>query len=217
MVRISLEGKRFGRLTVIKDLPSATGSTGHKKTMSLCICSCGREVIRSNVCLRHGRTTSCGCFRSERAKQTPLKHGHTKQRVFSKTYQSWACMISRCTNPNTTAFKHYGGRGIKTCDRWLEFENFLADMGERPEGKTLSRNNNDGNYEPSNCCWDTPANQARNRRSSRIITVFGKTDCVKALCEHFGANYKRTLARLKLGWTVEDAFSISRFGRPSAE
>lgn len=80
------------------------------------------------------------------------------------TYRSWTSMISRCGNPNNVSWAHYGGRGITICDAWRTFLGFLADMGERPEGKTLDRINNDGNYEPGNCRWATASEQSRNRR-----------------------------------------------------
>lgn len=94
-------------------------------------------------------------------------HGHCRNKKPSPTYYSWRSMKFRCLYPQAINYQNYGGRGITVCDRWLKFENFLEDMGERPDGLTLSRINNDGNYEPTNCCWDDPQNQAQNRRTRR--------------------------------------------------
>lgn len=92
------------------------------------------------------------------------RHGHASYGKASRTYKSWRAMLDRCTNPNKDNYAQYGGRGIKVCANWTFFDNFLADMGERPEGRTLDRIDTDGNYEPENCRWATLAAQQRNKR-----------------------------------------------------
>lgn len=98
--------------------------------------------------------------------RTYSTHGHTRGRR-SPTYVTWQSMLARCTNPRHHAWEHYGGRGIAICDRWLSFEMFLEDMGERPEGKTLDRKDVNGNYEPGNCRWATGSEQVANQRPRR--------------------------------------------------
>lgn len=100
----------------------------------------------------------------ERQRVTHIRHGHASYGKPSRTYKSWRSMLDRCTNPNKDNFAQYGGRGIKVCADWMFFENFLADMGERPEGMTLDRIDSDGHYEPANCRWATLSVQQRNKR-----------------------------------------------------
>jgi len=101
------------------------------------------------------------------------RHGHkSKNGRASPTYNSWRMMKTRCQNSNFPYYKDYGGRGIKVCERWMNFENFLTDMGERPENTTLDRINNDGNYEPGNCRWATRKEQRRNQRDRKDQCLF---------------------------------------------
>ena len=155
-------GQRFGRLTVVR-----FSHTQAKNKRFICSCDCGAEIIAigNNLTLNH--TTSCGCFQRSGIPNTTHGHAPTHKTGVTRTYNTWASMKARCLNPKSHIWKHYGGRDIKVCDRWLTFANFLADMGERPLGLTLDRYpNKNGNYEPGNCRWATWEEQANNRRKA---------------------------------------------------
>jgi hypothetical protein len=118
-------------------------------------------------------------------------------------------MLSRCTNPKTSRFKDYGGRGITVCERWLEsFENFLEDMGEKPEGTTLDRIDSDGNYHKENCRWVSPAQNSLNKRNNRYLTFRGKTQTLKEWADEIGIKRSCLVARLDtMLWSIEDALT----------
>lgn len=134
-------------------------------------------------------------------------HGHTSSRsgkvVMSPTYHSWNRMKDRVLNPNHVAYRSYGGRGITICQRWLAFENFLADMGQRPTGTSLERRENSGNYEPGNCYWATPKQQGRNKRTNLILNFQGLSLPACEWAERFSLPRYIVYGRIKAGWTVE--------------
>jgi len=135
------------------------------------------------------------------------KHGYASYRQHSKTYNIWSCMIQRCTNPNNTCYERYGGRGIKVCERWGDFRNFLEDMGEAPEGMQIDRMNNDGNYEKDNCRWATNKEQANNRRSNVHYEYGGNKYTLSQLADIAGISLKLMWYRLSKGWTIQEAVS----------
>lgn len=136
-------------------------------------------------------------------------HGHSAQKK-SPTYQSWSKMLERCNNPNSVKFPRYGGRGIRVHERWLLFENFLADMSERPVGHTLGRKDNNKDYCMDNCEWQTPKTQANNRSDSRLITFGSEIKTIKQWAEHFGIPYQTLFRRIKSGWPLEKAFEQAK-------
>lgn len=162
------------------------------------LCSCGtRKVIRVNR-VKNGVSKSCGCLHRE----VITKHKHTKENRLA--YSAWRGMKARCLNYDPDP--NYGGRGITVCDRWRHsFESFLEDMGECPDGMSIDRIDNNGNYEPGNCKWSTVKEQSHNRRTNVLITVGDKTQCISAWAEEVGIHNATISGRLKRGWSEYDA------------
>lgn len=158
----NLLGQLFGRLPVV----ARAGSSSLGAARWECRCECGNTVVVDGQLLKdrpsRSGTKSCGCLHRESTAAIDRKHG--LQREHRAEYNTWHGMLRRCYDPNHRAYKHYGARGIKVCDAWRKFPQFLADMGKRPEGTTIERENNSGDYEPANCCWATWVDQNCNRR-----------------------------------------------------
>lgn len=143
---------------------SYEGQSESRHALYRCKCKCGTVRIMKGILLTSG-SKSCGCWRRERA----TKHGHQAKHKKSPTYISWMAMLARCYNVNHENYPSYGGRGVTVCERWRKsFAAFLADMGQRPEGKTLDRIDPNGNYEPGNCKWSTRFEQDNNKRDTDI-------------------------------------------------
>lgn len=194
---LDLTGIKHGRLTPIERI----GKTNHGVTLWRCICECGKETTTQQGSLRNGRAKSCGCYAQEKR----LTHG--RSRTSDPTYQSWNHMKDRCRNKNHVAYPRYGGSEVTVCDRWLDFDNFVADMGNRPLGTTLDRLNRQGNYEPGNCAWKTPKEQANNRKSSRLITFNGITKSLTDWAASCGVKDTTLAYRLDNGWPIEEAIT----------
>jgi hypothetical protein len=193
-----LAGKRFTRLLVISAVEPYVAT--HRW---LCLCDCEKLVAVISSNLLRGTTTSCGCLGKELVSQRSATHRMTKTR----TYVSWVAMIRRCTNPKNDNFANYGGRGIKVSERWMSFENFFADMGERPEGKTIERNDVNGNYEKSNCRWATSLEQVANTTKTRMLDAFGRRMPLAAWSREYGISRQLIDQRIKDGWTVARAIA----------
>lgn len=149
---INIEGHRYGKLKAVRKL-------GIDKWEFAC--ECGNTISANKGNVTSGKTKSCGCYRKEQT----TKHGKHGRPI----YNTWHSMVQRCNNPKATGFHNYGGRGIEITDkRWLTFENFLKDMGERPINKTLDRVNNDLGYCKENCRWVSWSQQIKNRRQRTI-------------------------------------------------
>lgn len=137
--------------------------------------------------------------------RTRVRHGMTK----NPAYHSWLSARHRCENPKDPAYARYGGRGVYMCREWSEsFSAFFEAMGDRPEGTTLERIDNDGPYCASNCKWATIVEQGRNKRNNHLLTAFGRTQCYSAWSEETGIDRRTIWGRIeRRGWSVERALS----------
>lgn len=148
------------------------------------------------------------CSRACQTSANRTHHGHAMRNAASATYNTWAAMRARCSNPNAPNYARYGGRGIRVCHAWqASFPAFLADMGERPLGHTLDRIDTNGNYEPSNCRWLPKAKQQQNLRTNRRIAFRGRTLCLSEWGREMGLAGTVISYRLKAGWTLEAALT----------
>lgn len=138
----------------------------------------------------------------------PLRHGQSAgmRRRATPEYRAWGAMIQRCTNEREPSFRNYGARGIRVCDRWRSFDNFIADMGARPSGShSLDRIDVNGDYEPRNCRWATARQQKQNTRQARYVTAFGATMSITEWSRAHGVDRGTITSRLRLGWSAERA------------
>lgn len=197
-------GCRFGRLMVVRYAGSTKKNGWVNARFFECRCDCGNvKYIRPSHLGEYAN--SCGCLHAERTAMACTVHANSINRKPTPTYNSWASMIQRCQNPNCKKYAIYGGRGITVCERWNDFANFLADMGYRPKGTTIGRIDNDGNYEPRNCRWETPDQQSNNRRTNVYVVFDGKTMTVTQLEDKLRLRRDVLASHLRMGKTLERA------------
>jgi len=192
-------GNTYGKLTVIEL------SGGGERAIWICRCECGVTTTVSGYGLRSGKAKSCGsCWKTT--------HGLSR----TPEYACWKSMKQRCYNPSNIKFEAYGLRGIRVCARWLEsFENFFEDMGQMTFPRaSIGRINNDGNYEPTNCRWETDEQQANNKRNSRYITYDGMTQTVSQWARRLGITHRTLSSRIAKGWPPEKIFSPEHYFTP---
>lgn len=188
MKKLDLVGLKFGKLTVLSELKERNP---HGKVLFHCKCDCGNEVNVIGTKLKNGWSKSCSCLQKEtvkeRSKTDNKKHGYCKTSI----YNTYHAMISRCYNDKNESYQYYGAKGIKVCDRWLEsFENFLADMGEKPsENHSIDRINVFGNYEPSNCRWADKLEQENNKTTNVLIEYKSQKYTISQLARILNINY----------------------------
>lgn len=205
---VDLTGAVFGKLLVLERQKSP--ELKHAASRWLCKCECGNTLTVRADSLRRGQQ-SCGCYRSEETIEKVREVGRqnkTHGKTLTSTYHSWMTMKARCSNPNSNRHSNYGGRGIKVCERWAKFENFLEDMGERPDGMSLDRINSDGDYEPGNCKWSTQKEQQNNRRNNMLIELDGVTMTLAQWSEKTGFDATTISTRIRRGWSCHDALTV---------
>lgn len=193
---IDITSKRFGKLLALFPCRRADD----KSSVWLVQCDCGKQSFASSSNLIKNRVVSCGCY----GKSANKTHGLTN----SPTYRSWQHMKTRCSKKTGRWAYLYNGKGIRVCDQWLKFDGFLKDMGERPPGTSIDRINGNGNYEPGNCRWATPAEQSRNTRQNHFLTIEGETKCLADWGKPLNLSGACIYLRIyRLGWAPKDAVS----------
>lgn len=188
-------GRHFGRWTVV----GFWDVFGGEKRW-ICQCDCGERVGIYENLLLSAKIESCICSKYHK----PIKRTKITPR---KVYAVWHNMIRRCENPKARNYKNYGGRGIKVCKRWRNLKNFYEDMGECPEGMSIDRIDNDGDYSPANCRWATKKEQSNNTRRNHNIEYAGITMTLAQWSEELGISRAALESRFRSGWSVERTFS----------
>lgn len=208
---IDMTGQRFGRLVALRYSDKNDG-----RMAWVCQCDCGTIKEIRGFMLRQGKSKSCGCLRDEKmAAGLHRRHGQ----YGSPAHTSWSAMMQRCYSPNDPVYARYGGSGISVCERWHKFENFFADMGDRPQGKTLDRwPDQKGNYQPGNCRWATPTEQSNNLSNNFKVMYRGKEYTLRELSDETGVPYVTLRHRIYArGWDVDRALSEPKAKRISEE
>lgn len=192
-----LTGRRFGRITVL----GFDHFNKWSKGFWLCRCDCGKIWTVETHQLKSGATKSCGCLKAEMAGARTRTHGQTG----TKLYWVWNSMLERCENPNNSAYKNYGGRGITVCEDWHDFEKFQdwAKSAGYAEGLMIDRVDNDKGYSPENCAWKTRQAQNENRRSVHQLTINGETHTVTEWARLTGIDRHTIVKRIADGCSPE--------------
>ena len=179
------------------------------------VVSCDRETWGHGLCNAHyQRLFILGNLNEE----VPIKEQENHGLSNHPLYDIWKGILRRCTNKKCKAYPRYGGRGITVCEHWRSLENFIADMSPRPEGKSIDRIDNDGNYEPSNVRWSSAKQQANNTRSNRLHTLNGETKTLMEWCATLGINRSSVSKRVVvMGWSLEKALTVPPRRFPSTQ
>lgn len=204
MDELELAGQKHNKLTVLEKV-----GRNEIGVLWSCTCECGNVVVVAATHIKRGRVKSCGCLKVEFGRNKAT-HRDTK----SKEYTTWCAIKKRCLNPNDSAYKNYGGRGITICDRWRDsYEDFLSDVGRAPSKHySIDRIDNSGNYEPGNVKWSTMLEQSLNRRNTKYLTYNGTTKTVRECSEATGIPAPTIYNRLRRGWPDERLFDEPKCG-----
>ena len=194
-------GSVFERLTITGDGPRQFCGA---RTWTW-ICSCGEKGCSQMCAIKQGVTKSCGCYNRSMGKARRKEDARDRNPV----YGVWCSMRERCRLKTVKSYRHYGGRGIKVCDRWNDFDLFVADMGPRPKGGTIERIDVNGNYDPSNCRWATHKEQMNNARFNVFLDLFGERITIAQASDKYGVPYHRLYGRIRKGWPAEKAVTLA--------
>jgi hypothetical protein len=193
-------GEVFGNWTVI--------GPGEKPYHLLCRCACGNLKEVRPYPLRDKKSTSCGCLRNSLLSAGKVRHGDNKRTGATTEYIAWKAMRARCSQRDHVWYPNYGGRGIRVCERWELFENFLSDMGRKPDPDfSMDRIDVNGNYEPSNCRWASDKVQSGNKQGNVHITYLGATKILSDWARDTGIHVETIRSRLKAELPLEEVFA----------
>lgn len=210
---IDITEQKFGRLIVLK----YKGKSKYGHSVWLCKCVCGNKKIINKSSLTSGGTKSCGCLQKEMVKLYKKEKPNFIHGMSHTTFHNkWCSMIERCYNPNHPAYHNYGGRGIKICEKWLDFINFKEDMYEsylehkkNNDYTSIEREDNNGNYCKENCRWATRAEQSSNRRNSHLITYKKETLSLKEWSKKINIKYNILHSRIfRSKWPIKKALTM---------
>ena len=207
--RKDLTGERFGKLVVVSLFDRRPG----RHPRWTCACDCGGTSIAAANNLRSGHSTSCGgAIHGAGPGRPPRERDRvpyqTHGRAGSAVHAVWCAMRRRCSPAGSPKERrNYFDRGIRVCDRWQSFENFLADMGEPPAGYSIDRIDNDRGYEPGNCRWADAKTQGNNKRTNRVIEYDGQRMTLTQWADRVGLKHQTLLARIRRGWAIDRALT----------
>jgi hypothetical protein len=198
---IDLTGQKFGYIAITDR--GFNNKWGEATWNGICACGSFINVVAGD--LKSGHTKSCGCLNKEKVIERNTTHGM----AYNPLYYIWYEMINRCYNTNHKSYKYYGAKGIKVCQRWLDsLENFIEDMGERPESYTVERVNRKGDYCKENCIWATRKVQQNNTSRNVWLEFKEEKKTIAQWAYFYGIPYNTLWQRLKVGWSIEKALTI---------